>query len=463
MRARGRGHGEWRSSQNPARGGGRGGRPWAQRGSYQDKPAVRAPSPPTGTLIETIKHGNLPSAAETGEGQGQPRISACSFLASFNWMGGTHPAIVLPGKPPVWRPLKSPTQLKEDAGEYFRDQNAARSPAFPFEPAIEALLAQESALSTEDIDLLACGSTLGSLFRFVQGVDKPFRFTVEVVGHTVFFVRRENMPDEKIVGVRGYGHSFPETYAPWEADVKGSESHQRLIRYTFAGLRCIVRFEGDGYLEDEVKESSRDDDLRPPADTGHLSVRIAGKKIPQEAIFDLKTRSAWRKDDDILSEELPRLWITQIPHFVLAFHERGTFKDIRVRNVRKEVQAWELQNANALRKFGALVHQIVTMARDSPDGRFEVRCRETGTLEIHAQLSDAPRPISARLCERWAGGGNSSDASDDGDSAAGADASSEEGVRVDHEDDLAAFSDEETEMNYTACSEVCGYCGRCEY
>ena len=50
---------------------------------------------------------------------------------------------------------------------------------------------------------------MGNLLRFVRSIDKPFRFSVEVVDSTVFFVRKENQPDELIDGVRGYGHTFP--------------------------------------------------------------------------------------------------------------------------------------------------------------------------------------------------------------------------------------------------------------
>jgi hypothetical protein len=39
---------------------------------------------------------------------------------------------------------------------------------------------------------------------------KPFRFDVDLIGDTVFFVRRENSPTGVIKDVRGYGHTFPE-------------------------------------------------------------------------------------------------------------------------------------------------------------------------------------------------------------------------------------------------------------
>ena len=160
------------------------------------------------------------------------------------------------GAPPAWTPLDEPRLLDQDRGDYFRDPNAARFPSYPLEPAVRALLTEEEGLETQQIDLFACSSTMGSLLRFVRRVDKPFRFFVEVVKNTVFFVRHENSPTQLIVGVKGYGYTFPEAYTTWDADAKGSASHQRLLRYSFAGLECILRYECDGYLRSRVPEGS---------------------------------------------------------------------------------------------------------------------------------------------------------------------------------------------------------------
>ena len=96
-------------------------------------------------------------------------------------------------------------KLEEDSGRYFRDANAARHPSHPMEPAVKAVIAHNPQIDTGDVDIFACTSTLGNLLRFLKNDDKTFRFTVEAVGHTVFFVRRENAPDELIAGPRGYG------------------------------------------------------------------------------------------------------------------------------------------------------------------------------------------------------------------------------------------------------------------
>ncbi|KAB8069527.1 hypothetical protein BDV29DRAFT_161356 [Aspergillus leporis] len=80
-----------------------------------------------------------------------------------------------------------------------------------------------------------------------------------------------------------------------------------------------------------------------------------GESVPQSTILDLKTRSFRRKDDDILGEEVPRLWLSQILNFILAFHEYGVFNDIRVQNMREDVKYWERKNEDKLGQFAALL------------------------------------------------------------------------------------------------------------
>lgn len=108
---------------------------------------------------------------------------------------------------------------------------------------------QQPQFSLDDVDVFGCGSTLGNLLRFARKFKHSFKFEVDVVGKTVFFVRRENSPTEVLHDVKGYGHSFPEAYTTWDADVKNSESHQRLVQYSFGGLNMIVRSESDGYFK----------------------------------------------------------------------------------------------------------------------------------------------------------------------------------------------------------------------
>jgi hypothetical protein len=183
-------------------------------------PIKTPPAPPLGLLLE--KMTPLQFAGDDDGAQEIVSITDTKFLASYNWTEGKDVSIVFPGEscgknlilqsliiqkgmPALWDPPSEATKLPQDSGEYFRDQNAARHPKHPMEPAVKAVLAQNPHFDTEAVDVFGCTSTLGNLLRFLKNDDKTFRFAVENVGRTVFFVRRENAPDELIAGPRGFG------------------------------------------------------------------------------------------------------------------------------------------------------------------------------------------------------------------------------------------------------------------
>ncbi len=222
--------------------------------------------------------------------------------------------------------------LDEDGKEYFKDPNAARDPYIPIEVAIWAVFASQPDFKVAAIDIVGFGSTIKNLLRFANSVERTFRFCIELIGNTVFLVRKENSPTELIEGVRGYGHTFPEAYTRWEPSVKQSVSHQRVVKYDFAGLKCLVRYESDGYLGDSLgsedqgrsishcpAEPSESGDIpslltaaesitvseKTPGNDTDLAVQSAGHEVPQSAVFDLKTRSAHREID--MEKVYPRL------------------------------------------------------------------------------------------------------------------------------------------------------------
>ena len=334
---------------------------------------------------------------------------------------------------------------------------------------------------------------MGSLLRFVRRVDKPFRFFVEVVGNTVFFTRHENSPTQLLVGVKGYGHTFPEAYTTWDADVKGSVSHQRLLRYDFAGLDCILRFECDGYLRSKVfggvdvpsmaqgqQTDEGENGLASVLDRikvdsslsgqerhkGSLRIERSGRKIPQKAVFDLKTRAGWRKDLNVLEDELPRYWVAQIPNFILARHDGGVFGDINVQDIRDDVQQWQGENQKDLRRLIWLLREIIAAVKVRKDKKLEVRCKGLKGLELREQDTDEHQVLPLELKLRWMKDGPSEGKqSESDDESTGSEAFptvtsdvGDDGRRSDFD------SDEESEKDYTACSaDSCGYCGHCSY
>ncbi len=374
--------------------------------------------------------------------------------------------------------------LAEDSGDYFRDRNAARYPEHPIEPAVIASLSAEPSLPST-VDIVACASTLGNLLRLVRGEDKVFRMSVELVHGTAFFIRRENSARELIPDVRGYGHTFPEAYTTWEADVIGSASHQRIIRYNFGRLGLLVRSDPDGYLGSGTFRSLPQSQLSATkaasgastsvhqlsdmflkshvsseAPTAAAKVKVAkgGCLVDQDLVFDMKTRGGWKKNHDILGGELPRLWVAQIPNFVLAFHEKGVFRDIRVQEVASDVEKWERLHTDDLAHLAALLQRIVALLSDRPDGRLELCHVGDGNLAVHEQLPDVPHALSPAVEDSWKEGRLACDrtAADD-----------EDGVGSVKGGDYgwdAELWDSESEADFTACSaDSCGYCGKCTY
>ncbi|KAH7625205.1 hypothetical protein B0T09DRAFT_394048, partial [Sordaria sp. MPI-SDFR-AT-0083] len=378
------------------------------------------PPPPLGPLLKSLRVNDLD---DDPDNQHSATIQGCEVVASYNWLDTnlSNPTILIPGKPPLWSPPPGqPPQLREDSGTYHRDRNAARYPSHPLEPALVSYLRSNTnttkpSISTsaspipspDKIDIVACSSTLGNLLRFVRGQDKTFRILVEKVENTVFFVRRENSPTETI----------PD----------GSSSHQRVVRYRFGGMGMLVRFEADGYVRDgsgkggedgeagKVKKDGGDEDVdallsglklssdsTTTSSSGNTGTKTSSSSpaltikerpnslVPQSQIFDLKTRSIRARGvKDTLSEELPRLWISQIPRFILAYHTRGLFRkeDTEIKDVREDVKRWEKEQKDALGKLVGLLKRIREVIEDIEGGKMELVHREdaVGVLEVREQ------------------------------------------------------------------------------
>jgi hypothetical protein len=359
------------------------------------------------------------------------------------------------------------------------------------------------------LHLFACGSTMGNLLRFCRNsYDGPFRILVNVIGNVVHLVRRENSPTETIPDIYGFGHAFPEAYTSWDADVKQSKTHQKIIRYKLGGINALIRFEVDGYLpqDGEASPPRTHGEDQDPADMAsllgklavaslsssngsvpkdsRLSVEKGGQAIPQNRVFDLKTRAFHKKreTDVIFDQQVPRLWVRQIPNFVLAFHKRGVFNDIEVHDVSRQLTEWERGHQFSIKSLVNLLQDIMRMAREHPDGKFELVYAGGGPLEIRKQLDDAGDMLSDKVSiewERWLRGErrSSADVRDDGRDTTGKGAAIHSvGAEKEAEKDPEKYAEKHAEKNVvdglgsdsdsdsgdlTACGPACEYCGKC--
>ena len=475
--------------------------------SWEKKPtSTPAPEPPPlGPLLNTIVKKDL--IVESKEHVSAARITDCQYVASFNWRHSRGPCVFIPGKSVSKQHLHANRRSRGtnsrlmDAQENHLGGPLSTSPenslwtrvsvlstgwhcpTHPFEATALSVLHTQPEPSKTPLDIVCSSSSLGYLVSLCINENdfREFRALVEVVGGVVHIFRRENAPDEMIQGVKGYGHTFPATYTTWDAGTEGSTSHQRVIKYNLGGLNILLRGEVDGYLPDAAKpaqpqrkETSLDelaDKLASSSlsqravDTSASSVTIkaAGSPVPQSSLFDLKTRSIHRKDDDILSQQIPRLWRSQTPNFILAFHDRGTFNDISVKNVQDRIDEWERENAEGIALLVALLHRIVDVVTNSPEGKVEIRAVVGLEIEVRGHLPDAGEAFSASVREKWedwlrkACGTNQGGSDGDGKEGDTECSSDEDSFFSDHSDDAEA-------KDFTACdADSCGYCGQCSY
>ncbi|KAF7879836.1 uncharacterized protein EAF02_008006 [Botrytis sinoallii] len=368
---------------------------------------------PFGPEIDSINISNLLIEEDA------PIIENVNYVASYNWVDGKSPIILVPGSPPAWSPPTQDEKLPEDSGAVYRDINAARYPNYPMEPVVRSLLALKPDFKLQDVDLVACGSTIGNLLRFAGSLDMPFRFDADLVGDTVFFIRKGKSPTETIEDLRGYGHTFPERYTTWDRDVGGSCSHQRIIEYDFADLHLLVRSETDGYLKKQephaTTSSGSEENVQASidqsfaklevgnttavSDSSKLELRMQGVKKSQSQIFDMKTRRHLKTFD--MEEILPRLWVNQTPNFLIAYHKSGLFDNPQVSNVKDKVLEWEKEHATLLSKFHVLLKRILEVIKDSKDDRVEISWDGKGPLRVTKQIGEGNRVLPSDLLQKW--------------------------------------------------------------
>ncbi|KUJ19423.1 uncharacterized protein LY89DRAFT_683266 [Mollisia scopiformis] len=347
-----------------------------------------------------------------------PEIEDVRYVGSYNWLDDKAPVILVPGSPPAWTPLAEDVKLDRDSVPVYRDINAARYPKCPMEPAVRSVLEMQSHSELPSVDVFGCGNTLGSLLRCARSQATPFRFDV------VFMVRRGDSPTEKITDLQGYGQNFPAAYTTWDADVRGSCSHQRVISYTLGGMRFFVRSETDGYVRTSSQTltlststassleapsvvstedvlGSMSVDTRQLQEGSLLEVRQQGIPIAQEHIFDIKTKSRWYKEYG-MEGILPRFWVNQTPNFLLAYHQAGLFSEPEVAPILDDVKLWEKKNSSHLARYHALVKRIVDVVRDSDGQQFEISWEGQGPLLITKQIAAGRLALPTDLLTLWA-------------------------------------------------------------
>lgn len=331
---------------------------------------------------------NIPRPELTNVEKIGPSITNVEHLSSYNWIESCSPTIAVPGCPPLWSPPKASKKVPKDSGLIYIAQNAFRHPESPLEPLFRSLYIENPSYNIHQVDLITDRNNVRKLLSFInpnltRNGREPFTIDIEITNNTAIFCRAET-ETHTLVGphdFRGYGHEFEKAFTTTQ--VSGSTGHHRIISYNFGGLKFIVRYETDAYIDEVSKLQSYSVDsenetflnmmetlsLSRPENhprlptKSKLVIQEKGKQVSIKSTLEIKTRVSHKPIN--IQEVLPQLWVSQTPNLVRAYHSRGIFGPPEVKDVAHEIAEWEDNHANDLWRLAVLVKQIIRVVREN--------------------------------------------------------------------------------------------------
>ncbi|KAH6617369.1 hypothetical protein F5144DRAFT_660486 [Chaetomium tenue] len=336
------------------------------------------------------------------------KITDLRHVTSYNWLERPASTIAVPGSPALWSPPSVPFKLAPDSGTVFIDQNAARNPGFPLEPLFRALVSDCPEFDLGDVDLVTDRNNIRKLLRFVQGASyDTFQIQVDIAGdRTALFTRMGEKTKETISGFRGYGHNFEKACTK---TLSGSTGHHRIVGYNFGGLKCLVRHETDGYVDNKSPQKPTGDlsdalgslSISNPgtgfSQSSGVTVEAGGKVVDLSSTLEIKTRAASRTLD--MTEVSPQLWISQTPNLVAAYHRNGSFDNVQLRDMTGELRQWEINNQSHLRQLAGLLTKIIGVVRGS--GHRSALVQYDGVSRLIISVGKGNRALPDDLYAKW--------------------------------------------------------------
>ncbi|KAH7087973.1 hypothetical protein BKA62DRAFT_729002 [Auriculariales sp. MPI-PUGE-AT-0066] len=352
-------------------------------------PSVRQPinAPPIGARRCDITLQNAPAAPE-----GTNIVKDVVALASFSWLrAGELPTIVVPGHPPIWRGRELPVALTP--GIPHDDDDFRRLGQYHMLSLVAAVKSQHPMYDFASVDIVADRNTLRKLLRWSSGRRDDFRVDVQVVKGTVLF--RRCPPEEQNVHPTHYGFSFEREFTTAEGRPRSdfSSVHARIIQYSFAGFKMLVRYELDCVLPPKVAlatPSSVTSVLTPPESTvfaERLRVVAGGTFVDQGKTVEMTSvkngKFVARK------ETFFQMTLSGTPHLVKTRYEgNGIIKTAPTWETLDSMMAYNpeqypLQLAELARALRHIVAVLKEHASGS-DGRLSLVC-DNQVLTLYAR------------------------------------------------------------------------------
>ncbi|KAG6368198.1 hypothetical protein INS49_002399 [Diaporthe citri] len=376
-----------------------------------------------GNVVDTLTSASLKLSSS------EPPISNndhYDLICSYNWVNKKTPEVYVPGGAPIFKAISLPMTIKPDSCRHFIEQKAMKLPDYPFEVVFQAAELMNPTVRFDEIDVLTNRNSLLKFFDFCEGrVQKSFRVNLHLVNDTLIIERCVRSTAEYFPGsgASGFGHNFEKVATRLPRGLENSSGHHRVLRYDFGRLKCAVCFEVDSTYGDP--ETVRESETYIPKAKSYgeeskslatafssIAVDKAGSEstggsadtIPRGAGTDQASVAELKSRQDNRSNPkpgwFPQLWLGRTRYLITGHHENGTFDDVRVQDLREELEAWEKNELNqeTLQKMAVLLSRLRDTVRATEAKSCVALCEKTVrpyTLRIHASTSGkGPLPDS---------------------------------------------------------------------
>lgn len=378
------------------------------RGGYAPRGRARAsePEPDNTVFLQGLKQPpsqSIPIPPFAGS-DANLVISGSQCLGSYSWTNRPTPTIIVPGSPAQWLDRQT-VRVNPDTGTNIIDHNGHHLGEAPMVPIFAAVDANEDAdtFDWSEVDIVTDRNALRHLFRWASGnTSKNFRIDLQLVGKKTLLLSRW----EKQTSDEYPGYTYGSNYFSRATKKPNAEAvaHHRIVNYDWNGLNMVVRSTVDAFLPSDNDSKSEEDlddvinaisSLNVARDKKEqvtdvegtaLKVIHSGELVPQESIVEVATISIYRESQLNWDEKGPQLYLSQIPHFYVGLHERGSFTEVRKHKFDyTTLQSDIKENLKKLRQALASIQRIIV--KNGQRGRLSLVCID-GKLEVYERVDD---------------------------------------------------------------------------
>ncbi|RYP19834.1 hypothetical protein DL765_003088 [Monosporascus sp. GIB2] len=276
-----------------------------------------------------------------------------------------------------------------------------------WKPIFQAVEAMMPDFHFDEVDIMARGSILQELLKFIKGSPKRLNHLIYLVGNTLIFeVYRPRYIrfTEARRRPKDTGLDFQRHFAQWPEGLEGSLSHVRIVNYRLGHLNCVftVGIDACFQMQFEKRESVfvRDSNIHSEPVLGAVAVVPRGFNDDFPAI-EMKSGQG--------RGGLEQIWFTRVPYAVqprfCPWTEHALVRAIKFKMAAPRCRAWEEVevNQNNLRKLTALISQLREIVRGT-----EGKCCYVARVPGHKRsdmhifvMEEGIMPVSERDMQKF--------------------------------------------------------------